>query len=204
MNVSNSPSTSAPSGEQAAQATQSRREVPPRGEQRGKREEFERALLAKALPTDAEDHDSATPDATLLDGALPMMAWVPTQLHRPAEAPPHATAGLVETATGTRAAIETALHHAEPQAIHPLTGAERPTVWEASVGGMQGTVEVRAERIVTNGAPPSWGLTIGAPALGADVAARHTPKLHERLRKHGIDVDHVRIERKRDRDDGPR
>jgi hypothetical protein len=202
MNVSNSPSTSAPSGDQAAQATQGRREVPPRGEQRGKREEFERALLAKALPADAENHESATPDAILPDGALPMMAWVPTQLHRPAEAPPAAAAGVVETATGTRAAIETALHNAEPQAIHPLTGAERPSVWEASVGGMQGTVE--PERIVTNGAPPSWGLTIGASALSADVAARHTPKLHERLLKRGIDVDHVRIERKRDRDDGPR
>lgn len=201
MNVSNSPSSSAPSGGQAAQATQGRREAAPRGEQRGRREEFERALLAKALPFGAEDHDSITPEETLPDDAMPMMAWLPAQLHRAAEAPPAAAAGVHEAATGTRAAIETALHNAEPHAVHPLTGAERPSVWEASVSGMQGTVEVRAERIVTNGAPPSWGLTIGAPALGADVAARHTPKLHERLRKHGIDVDHVRIERKHDRDD---
>jgi len=203
MNVNNSPPPSAPSGEQAAQATQGRREATPRSEQRGTREDFERALLAKALPFGAEEQDPITPEATLPDGAMPMMAWVPAQLHRTAEAPPAVAAGLVEAATGTRAAIETALQNAEPQAVHPLTGAERPSVWEASVGGVQGTVEVRAERIVTNGAPPSWGLTVGAPALGVD-AARHTPKLHDRLRKHGIEVDHVRIERKRDRDDGPR
>ncbi|HEX6018731.1 MAG TPA: hypothetical protein VFZ28_11575 [Burkholderiaceae bacterium] len=132
-----------------------------------------------------------------------MFTWVCVPLVRTSEAPAPGPA-MIETTTGTRAAIETALRNAEPQAGHLLAAAERPAVWEASIGGLHGTVEVRAERIVAAGAPPSWGLTIGAPALGAELAARHTSRLHERLRKHGIEVDHVRIERKRERDDLPR
>ena len=202
MNINNSPAAS-PSSGQETQAPPGRREATPGDEQRSTRDAFERALHAKAQPFGSQDQESIDDDATLPEGATPMMAWVPSSLVRAAEPLPATAAGVIEVATGTRAAIETALHNPEAQALQPLTGPDHPSVWEASVGGSHGTVEVRAERIVTNGAPPSWGLTIGAPALGADAAARHTPKLHERLRKHGIEVDHVRIERKRDRDDLP-
>lgn len=223
MKLNNSPAC-APSNNQAARAMTGRAETPPRAEQRGTRDAFERALHAKAQPlaTDEQaapvecalhakaqplatddEQESTAPEATLPAGAVPMMAWVCVPLVRASEAPHH-TAPVVETATGTRAAIEAALQNAEPQDCHPLAATERPAVWEASIGGLHGTVELRAERIVANGVPPSWGVTIGAPAFGADVAARHTSKLHERLRKHGIDVDHVRIERKRERDDPPR
>lgn len=202
-----------------------RGETLPRAEQRGTRDAFERALHAKAQPlaTDEQaapvecalqakrqplatddEQESTAPEATLPAGGMPMMAWVCAPLVRASEAAPPTAAGVVETATGTRAAIETALQNATPQDGRTLAAAERPAVWEASIGGLHGTVEVRAERIVANGVPPSWGVTIGAPAFGADVAARHTSKLHDRLRKQGIDVDHVRVERKHDRDDLPR
>lgn len=203
MNVSTSSATP-PSNGQAVPNAAERRAAAPRGDQRSTRDAFERALDAKAQPFDTEEPESTGPEPTMCEGAVPMMVWACAPLVRgPAPGPAPAAAGT-DPATGTRAAIETALHNAEPQALHPLAAAERTTVWEASVGDMGGTVDVRAERTVANGTPPSWRLTIDAPLLGADLAARHAPKLHDRLRKQGIEVDHVRIERKSERDDPPR
>jgi len=118
-------------------------------------------------------------------------------------ATPENRLALFEEGTYSLCIILAVVHHAT-QALHPLAAPERTTVWEASVGDRGGTVDVRAERTVANGTPPSWRLTIDAPVLGADLAARHAPKLHDRLRKQGIEVDHVRIERKSERDDPAR
>lgn len=216
----------APAGGQAPRAAPSRGEGRPRTEARDSRDAFERALRDKALPpatgepgapppdtglpmlgsrgtgSSCDEQGKASSDAALPVGGTPLMAWVGLPMVRASDAPPPSPVGI-ETATGTRAAIETALRQAEPP-TGPLAGPDRPAVWEASIGGPHGTVEVRAERLVVHGAPPSWGLTIGAPAFPADLASRHAGRLHERLRKHGIDVDHVRIERRRDRDDPPR
>lgn len=169
-----------------------------RAEPRETRDAFERALRAKGLPLGLGDQEPANPEPSPPEGAAPA-ACAP--LVRVGEAPAPRPAAI-DTATGTRAAIETALRNAEPPR-HPLAAAERPAVWEASVGGPHGSVEVRAERIVAHGAPPSWGLTVGAPALGADIAARHAFRLHERLRKQGIEVDHVRVQGEQGRDDLP-
>jgi len=202
MKLSPSPACP-PSSGPSPRAAAGRNETPARAEPRETRDAFERAMHAKALPLACGETEATEPDAASSEGATPMLGWVCVPLVRAGEAPAP-TPVVIETATGTRAAIETALHNSAPPAGHPLASTDRPAVWEASIGGPLGTVEVRAERLATQGAPASWGLTIGAPALGADVAARPTARLHERLRKHGIEVDHVRIERKRERDDLPR
>jgi len=205
MNVSPSPSpVAASAADRGQRAPDCRRDAPPQREQRDRRDDFERALRAKSQPFDTGDDASTARDAAPPDAVTPMTAWVLPPLVRKPDTQPVAAAAVSEPATGTRAAIETALQHAEPPAPPPLPGAERPAVWEASIGGLHGGVELRAERIVADGAPPSWGLTIGAPALGADLATRHGARLQDRLRKHGIDVEHVRIERKPARDEQPR
>ncbi|HEU5296748.1 MAG TPA: hypothetical protein VFU71_18345 [Burkholderiaceae bacterium] len=156
------------------------------------RDAFERVLQTKRQPPRADDED-----ATLVN-APPMLAWVSTPLVRTPDTVPAPAGAVAEVATGTRAAIETALQNSVPHDLCPIGGTDRPSVWEASIGGASGPVELRAERVAVQGTQPTWGLTIGAPALGADVVARHAPRLHDRLRKHGIDVDHVRIERDAD------
>jgi len=203
MNVSNS-SAATPSNSPSAPSAAERRAAPPRSEQRSTRDAFERALHAKAQPCDSDETDSTGLQPPPCEGAPPMMVWACAPLSRAPELVAAPAAADADPATGTRAVIETALHNPEPQALHPLAAPERTTVWEASVGDRGGTVDVRAERTIANGTPPSWRLTIDAPVLGADLAARHAPKLHDRLRKQGIEVDHVRIERKSERDDPAR
>lgn len=201
MNLTTPPAGNVPPNDQAVEAVAGRRDAAPRAEpgcarDAGSREAFERVLQAKRMPLCA-DELGADPEGIPPEAVSPMTPWMPAPLVRAADAAPAVAAGVVEVATGTRAAIETALHHSVPHESGPI-GTERASVWEASVGGAGGSVELRAERIVAQGVAPTWGLTLGAPAFGADVASRHVPRLHDRLRKHGIDVDHVRIERDRD------
>ena len=201
MNLTTAPAANAPSNDQAVEAAAKRCDATPRAEpscarDAGSREAFERVLQAKRMPL-GSDEEGTEPEGAQPEAVSPMAPWMSAPLVRAADTAPAVAAGVVEIATGTRAAIETALHHSAPHDPSPI-GAERASVWEASVGGVGGSVELRAERIVAQGAPPTWGLTISAPALSADAAARHVPRLHDRLRKHGIDVDHVRIERDRD------
>ncbi len=161
-------------------------------------EVFGRVLQSKQRLSRDDSQDTLPDDD---DAAAALMA--PTgpapALARAALVPAGASAGAVDTATaGPRASIQAALN-SSPALVAP--GSSDPaTVWEASVRGPdQVAVDVRAERLVTPGAPPTWGLTIGSPALGAEVMARHAPRLNERLRKHGVEVDHVRIESSDDR-----
>jgi len=198
MNLTSAAANGPPSNPTADNAS-NRCEATQRTGEPATRDAFERALLAKRpLLTFTDDAATAAPEV-----AAPMLlAGPPVPLAACPSAAPPAAAGAVEVTTGTRAAIEAALHNALPQGLCPAGAADRPAVWEASIAGPQGAIEVRAERIGAQGAPPVWGLTIGAAPFGADVATRHAPRLHDRLRRHGIDVDHVRIER--DKDDVPR
>lgn len=119
--------------------------------------------------------------------------------------PPPSSAGAVDpAATGTRAVIEASLRENPCPLATPIGGSEAAMTWEACVHEPNSVaVEVRAvrtERATFSGPQAAWGLTIVLPAVGVEVLARHAPRLNERLRKHAIGLDHVRIERADDDD----
>jgi hypothetical protein len=111
----------------------------------------------------------------------------------PDEAPPSAAGAPDVPQEGPRASLQAALNAGVP--VAPLFGSDPAAVWEASLGGPHhGSVTVRAERLVNAGSPPVWALDIGVRGVDAELMLRHAPRLNERLRKHGVQLDHVRIE----------
>jgi len=127
------------------------------------------------------------------------------QLSRAPALPPLSSAGMVDApATGTRAVIEASLRESPCPLVTPISGGAAEMTWEATVHAPNALpVEVRAVRTepaALSGSQAAWGLTIATPAAGAEVLVRHAPRLNERLRKHGIEVDHVRVERADDDD----
>ena len=165
-------------------ALQARRQAP--------RDEPETRSVAEAMAAAAATAAAAAAAPTAATSMGPAPALV-RALATPADA---GGAGSCDTPTGaTRTATQTALNAQPAPPATPLGGADPAVVWEASLRGPdQMAVEVRAERLGKPDAAPSWGLTIGASALNAELLARHAPRLNERLRKHGVEVDHVRIE----------
>jgi hypothetical protein len=118
---------------------------------------------------------------------------------------PLSAAGAVETSTGTRAVIEASLRESACPAPTTAGGTDPAMTWEAVVSEPNAVaVQVRAVRTVhadaAAGAPATWGVTVAAPSVDAGLLARHVPRLNERLRKQGVDVDHVRVERQQDRE----
>jgi hypothetical protein len=148
------------------------------------------------------DEAEAPPEPTLAGPApTPLLAL----MHAPSFVPTNAV-GAIDPASRTQAAIEASLRDLPIAPVHPLAAAEPAMTWEATLSGPNAVpVELRATRTdpTTPNSPQAlWGLTVSSSALGADVLARHAPRLTERLRKQAIDVDHVRIER-RDTDANP-
>jgi hypothetical protein len=189
MNLSAPPPPAAPRADPNSGSAICRRDdAPPQNP----RATFEHVLQAKRQAPRDEQEDTPSVEA-----AAAMASMTPAQsLARVAVAPTGAGAGPVDTGTGgAHAAIQTALNANPGPQVTPMGGTEPAAVWEASVRGPQHlTIDVRAERFTSHGAPPSWGLTIGSAALGVELLARHAPRLNERLRKHGVELDHVRIE----------
>lgn len=170
-----------------------RRDEMPAQNERGN---FERALQARRqAPRDGPEARSAA-EAIAAAAAAANLGPAPALVRAAAAPAATGATGSVDTPTGaTRTATQTALNAQPAPPATPLGGADPAVVWEASLRGPdQMAVEVRAERLGKPDAAPSWGLTIGASALNAELLARHAPRLNERLRKHGVEVDHVRIE----------
>jgi len=118
---------------------------------------------------------------------------------------PLSSAGALDPApTGTRAVVEASLRESPCPQGTPIGGGDAAMTWEATVHEPNSVAlevrAVRAERTALSGPQVAWGLTIASPSVGVDVLARHAPRLNERLRKHAIGPEHVRIERA-DRDD---
>jgi hypothetical protein len=107
-------------------------------------------------------------------------------------------AGAVDPApTGTRAVVEASLRETSCPVATPVGGGVAATAWEVSVQEPNSIpLEMRAVRAERSASEPqaSWGLTIASSSVGAEVLARHAPRLNERLRKHAIGPEHVRIE----------
>lgn len=202
MNLSN-PS---PGGTTRGADAASRREPPrERTLNHPAREAFERALQARKAPREAdegpmddeeeESSSCAGPSVTLCTGlhALPL---------RPPPTLPQGTAsraGGITEHSGTRAAIEAALGgQPAPTALSAIAGTDPAALWQVSIGEPLGVpIELRAqrgERTAQEAAAP-WALSLRSSSLGADTLARHVSRLHERLRKQGVEFDHVRVER---------
>jgi hypothetical protein len=186
------PTTATPTNTTAeTRAPDGARDATPRDTQQ-QRDAFERSLRSKALQFDEGDADEAKPEggAGFFPGATPA-------LHsRPQPAGPVPAA--VETAsTGARAAIEAALTHSAP-IVSPVAGTDPAAVWEASVRGADSIpLDVRVVRAEKAPGEMQAGLTmtIGSSGVNTDVLVRHAPRLNERLRKHGVEFEHVRIQR---------
>ena len=119
---------------------------------------------------------------------------------------PLSAAGALDPApTGTRAVVEASLRESPCPQGTPIGGGDAAMTWEATVHEPNSVaVEVRAERAertALSGPQAAWGLTIASPSVGVDVLARHAPRLNERLRKHAIGPEHVRIERSQQDDE---
>jgi hypothetical protein len=193
MNVSPSPQA-APSATET-KAPDAQRGTQPRSAQdhQQQRDRFERLLRDKQ--GEQGDECETQPEAPL-GGLLPLGNHV---LHAARLPEPRPAAGLVDAAsTGPRAAIEAALNTNAPEHVSPIGGAEPAAVWEASINEVNSVpVELkmaRAERI-DNEARSDWTLTVGSSNVNAEVLARHASRLNERLRKRGVGLDHVRIQR---------
>ena len=143
------------------------------------------------------DDDAETPVEPA--AALPLTTPVLPLMHAPSYVPPSAVEA-VAPASRTQAVIEATLRDLPVPQVHPLNPVDPAMTWEATLGGPNSVpVEVRATRtdqVTPTGAQASWGLALSSSLLGADVLARHAPRLSERLRKQAIEVDHVRIERR--------
>jgi len=186
-----------PTSSQGSVATDTRtreaaREVNPRDAQR-QRDDFEELLRSKQKQIDdGDDNDADAAAAALLAGP-------PAALHavRP-QVPAHASAPVETVKTGPRAAIEAALNANAPQHVSPVGGTDPAAVWEASVREPNSVaVDVRFTRTEKTAfeTQPSWTVTVGSSNVNADVLARHAPRLNEQLRKRGVGLDHVRIQR---------
>jgi hypothetical protein len=142
------------------------------------------------------DDDEQEPAAE--SEGLPTM---PTTLLSQAPALPHASrAGAIDLdPSGTRAAVEASLRETPCPQATALHGSEPPTSWEVSLHEPNSVAlqmqAVRTERTGTAEPNAAWGLTIASPSVDAEILARHAPRLNERLRKHAIGPEHVRIER---------
>jgi hypothetical protein len=112
--------------------------------------------------------------------------------------PPPSRAGALDPApSGTRAVLEASLREAPCPLVTPVGGGEAAMTWEVSVHEPNSVaLEMRAVRAERTACEPqaSWGLTIASSSVGAEVLVRHAPRLNERLRKHAIGPEHVRIE----------
>jgi hypothetical protein len=193
MNVSPS-SQAAPPGTETKEPDAGRG-VRPRSaqDQQQQRDRFER-LLRDKQGEDGQDSDTQ-PEAPL-GGLLPFGNPVLQAARLPE---PRPASGIVDAAeTGPRAAIETALKANAPEHVSPIGGVEPAAVWEASIHELNSVpVDMkmaRAER-TGNQAQPDWTLTVGSSNVNAEVLARHASRLNERLRKRGVGLDHVRIQR---------
>jgi hypothetical protein len=107
-------------------------------------------------------------------------------------------AGALDPApTGTRAVVDASLRETPSPTVTPLSGGDAAMTWEVSMHEPNSVAldmrAVRAERAASD-PQASWGLTIASSSVGAEVLARHAPRLNERLRKHAIGPEHVRIE----------
>jgi hypothetical protein len=166
------------------------RPVEPRDAQQ-QRDNFERLLRSKAGESD--EADEALPEGGA--GIFPTLPLAP-QSTRPLTA--GAVSAAVQTdASASRAAIGAALTHSTP-AITPVGSTDPAAVWEASVRGADSVpLDVRVMRAEKAPGETQAGLTltIGSSGVNAEVLVRHAPRLNERLRKHGVEFDHVRIQR---------
>jgi hypothetical protein len=82
--------------------------------------------------------------------------------------------------------------------VTPAGVPEPAAVWEASVSEPASVaVQVRLTRPerTAHEPQPGWTLTVGAPAVNAEMLSRHAPRLAERLARRAIGIDHVRIQR---------
>ena len=156
------------------------------------RDTFEELLRSKLARRDEGEDVEPTPDGAGVfgPGALPAL-----QTTRPATVP---VAGAVEEPkTGPRAAIEAQLSN-PAQPVSPLGATEPAAVWEASVREANSVpVDMRFTRAEKTAADvqPGWTMTVGSSSVNAEMLARHAPRLNERLRKSGVGLDHVRIQR---------
>lgn len=166
------------------------RPVEPRDAQQ-QRDNFERLLRAKTEEFD--EGDEALPEGGA--GIFPALPVAP-QATRPLTT--IAVSAAVEPeSSASRAAIGAALMHSAP-AITPVGSTDPAAVWEASVRGADSVpLDVRVMRAEKAPGEMQAGLTmtIGSSGVNAEVLVRHAPRLNERLRKHGIEYDHVRIQR---------
>lgn len=167
------------------------RPVEPRDAQQ-QRDNFERLLRAKA--DEFDEGDEALPEGGGA-GIFPTLPVAP-QATRPL--PTLAVSAAIEPdSSASRAAIGAALTHSTP-AITPVGSTDPAAVWEASVRGADSVpLDVRVMRAEKAPGETQAGLTmtIGSSGVNAEVLVRHAPRLNERLRKHGIEYDHVRIQR---------
>jgi len=192
-------------------ATQSPPPSPPRSESRDSpsrvsskesardhpaRDDFERALQARQQQTDEQSGDSQEDPAAGEGGVAAWMSALPAPLPPRAAAAPvsRCAATMPAEVSGTRAVIEASLTACPGQAVTPLTGIDPAALWEVSVASPNAVpMQLRAERTGTD-AQRAWGLTIASPAANTEMLVRHTPRLNERLRKHAVELSHVRIE----------
>lgn len=181
-----------------ADAAAAARGRPPHDPARGA---FERALQARQARPDApsgspdDEGDRPIPEATC---GAPGVEMPPVPLRPAVATPPPERAGAVDAAaTGPRAAIEAALASNPGQAVLPLAGTDPAALWQVSIGEPLGApLELRAQRAerAPHEAQAAWNVSIRSSALGADALGRHVGRLHERLRRHGIEVDHLRVD----------
>ncbi|HTP72184.1 MAG TPA: hypothetical protein VML58_08190 [Burkholderiaceae bacterium] len=163
------------------------------------RDDFERALKGREQRPEEPADESAEPAGN--GGAPAWLAIAPTPMLARAATPAAASAvGVINEPSGTRAALEASLTASPGNALVPVLGTDPAALWEVSVREPNAApLQVRVERSGTSDAQKAWGLTIASPASNVDLIARHAPRLNERLRKHAIELDHVRVER----DDDP-
>lgn len=155
---------------------------------------FEQVLQSRQRQQRGGDDGQTPPSESAL---LPPMS-APVLSPMPAM-PPMSRAGVLEpAATGTRAVIEASLRESPCPLVTPIGGGEAAMTWEAIVHEPNSVAvevrAVRAEQSAFSEQRATWGLTIASPTVGAEVLARHAPRLNERLRKQAIGLDHVRIE----------
>jgi hypothetical protein len=159
------------------------------------RDDFERALKGREQRQDEPADDNAESAG---NGAAPAwLAMTPMPMLTRAATPAAASAaGAINEPSGTRAALEASLTASPGNAVIPVLGADPAALWEVSVREPNATpLQVRVERSGTTESQRAWGLTIASPTGNVDLIARHAPRLNERLRKHAIELDHVRVER---------
>jgi hypothetical protein len=170
------------------------READPRVAQE-QRDRFEHLLQARSAR--GEEHEDEVPSTEPCAGALPLVPPAELKAARAAAGTP-APAAVETVQTGARAAIEAALNAGLPAPVAAAGAPESAAVWEASVSEPASVaVQVRLTRPerAAHEAQPGWTLTVGSPAVGAEMLSRHAPRLAERLARRAIGIDHVRIQR---------